>query len=42
MAKHREGEAPGTEAQKKAAQEAKDKAELKALEQKLRKQGKIK
>lgn len=43
MAKHRKSEDnPGTDAQQKADREAKAKAELAALEKKLRKQGKIK
>ena len=40
MGKHEAGKAEGTSNQK--AQEAQERAELKALEEKLRKEGKIK
>lgn len=40
--KHRAGQAEGSSTQKAEAQKAKEAAELKALEDKLRKAGKIK
>lgn len=42
MGKHEAGKAEGTSNQKAEAQKAKGAAELEALEEKLRKQGKIK
>lgn len=42
MGKHSQNNAPGTDAQRKAAQEEAERRELEQLEQKLRKAGKIK
>lgn len=42
MGKHSKGEAPGTAAQQQREQAEQQAAELKKLEQKLRRQGKIK